>query len=135
MLPCVKWSYWVFLVVVVIGCGRSNGRQEVTGTVTVGGKPLADGSISFMPQPGTSAPSTGGSIEQGKFMLTGPQGAMSGTYRVTVTTSRLTGITVKEPISEERTGEQDVFEFPDKLEATIEPAAKNHFDFQLEMTK
>ncbi|RLS35269.1 MAG: hypothetical protein DWH79_02430 [Planctomycetota bacterium] len=69
------------------GCGGGVKKPKVypaTGTVTLGGKPLADATVSFVPSVG--APSDGRSDAAGKFtiMTNGKPGAALGQNKVTV---------------------------------------------------
>ena len=73
------------------GCGRSDGRQAVDGTVTLDGAPLAQGSIAFRPLPGTSSPTAGGAIADGNFSLSSDQGPREGKFRVEITAPRNAG--------------------------------------------
>lgn len=67
------------LVPVVIGCGSSKGK--VNGEVTLDGKPLPGGTITFHPSKGNPV---GGEITDGKFSVTG---VPTGTAKVTVATA------------------------------------------------
>jgi hypothetical protein len=56
------------------GCGGGSGTGEVSGNVTVDGKPAPRGSsITFFPTDG-KAPTAGGSIEDGKYTVRVPVG-------------------------------------------------------------
>jgi hypothetical protein len=81
----------VLLVVagfVTTGCndgGDELPRERVSGTVTLGGRPLTDGTIAFMPtDPG--APGTGSlaSIVDGAYAISRDKGLVAGPYRVTI---------------------------------------------------
>lgn len=76
------------LALVAIGCSHYDGPplDEVTGTVTKDGKPLAGATLEFYPTVG-GAPSYGKSNQAGEFKLrysTGEFGAVAGTHRVSV---------------------------------------------------
>lgn len=77
----------------LVGCGGGDGlnRVEIRGTVSFDGAPLETGSIAFIPDGGTSAPSVGGAIKDGKFHLPRAQGPVVGTYKVMIQASRKTG--------------------------------------------
>ena len=51
------------------GCGSSSSRLGLYGTVQLDGGPLANGSISFTPQPGTAGPTAGSVIAQGTYSV------------------------------------------------------------------
>src|SRR5947209_6985710 len=53
----------VFLVLLLAGgCGSGENRCAVAGKVTLDGKPLEVGLISFLPSDGTQSPSAGGPV-------------------------------------------------------------------------
>ena len=65
----------------------SRKRYRVQGEVTYNGKPLAHGTINFIPQ-GDDGRGASGTIQEGAYdltTLTPGDGAIPGTYRVTVT--------------------------------------------------
>ena len=71
------------------GCGPSNplDRQAVSGTITFGGEPLAQGSISFEP----TAPegvTSGAAVIDGWYDIPAYQGLPQGTYVVRINTSK-----------------------------------------------
>jgi hypothetical protein len=72
--------------------GCSGGRQQpLEGTVTLDGKPLGEGSISFVPLPGTGGPTTGASIAAGRFYVPAEKGTFAGNFRVEITARQKTG--------------------------------------------
>jgi len=80
----------MFGILVAAGCGDDTGlekRYPVYGAVTYQGKPVAHGTINFMPD-GGSGRAAGAPIEDGKYSLTTAtqgDGALPGKYNVTVT--------------------------------------------------
>ena len=76
------------LAALVAGC--SDARVVVRGKVTLDGKPVDGGSISFQPQDG-AGPGTGGNIEDGEYRLEGPAAATPGSKIVTITVVMKTG--------------------------------------------
>jgi hypothetical protein len=69
----MKYIFFTLLLLpIIIGCSNNNpqGRVSVRGEVTLDGKPLEQGNISFLSLPG-SVPkiATGASIKNGKFSL------------------------------------------------------------------
>ena len=72
------------------GCNRGPQFVEVSGTVTLNGRPLSDLEVVFMPDPaaGTSGPvSSAYTNENGQFRLVtnkGQLGAVVGTHRVCI---------------------------------------------------
>ncbi len=55
------------LVSTLVGCGSGTNELEVTGEVTINGKPLPEGSITFVAPSGDSQ-TGGGVIKDGKFI-------------------------------------------------------------------
>jgi len=87
----------VALSILAIGCQGGDGMQRVpvSGTVTLGGPPLANGSITFLPVgDGVSA---GGMIENGKYEIPPDKGPVPGSYTVEVNASEPTGETIIDP--------------------------------------
>ena len=83
-----------------VGCGSSTGppRGAVQGQVTLDGKPLPRGSITFRPTSGTQGPSSGTTIVDGKFHLSAAAGPVVGYTRVEVYAPHKTGRKVAPPL-------------------------------------
>ena len=71
----------------IVGCGRSDHRAAVDGTVTLDGQPI-DGAINFVPIDGASVSGAGGEIKAGRYSLSAAQGPIVGTHRVTIRSMR-----------------------------------------------
>ena len=76
---------------ILAGCGRSDNRAEVYGTVTANGEPVASGSISFIPTAGATGPSAGGEITGGTYRIAADAGPVHGQHRVRFRAHRKTG--------------------------------------------
>lgn len=92
----------------ITGCG-SDGPEltEVTGTVTLDGKPVPRATISFLPAGETGSPSYGQTDLQGKYELGysfKEMGARLGNYNVEITTTKLS----KEEIAEMKAAGEEV---------------------------
>jgi hypothetical protein len=77
-----------FVGLATIGCGPKGPELgSVTGKVTLDGKPVTNGLVTFMPVAG-GRPATGKTDANGQYMLLGVdgKGALLGQHRVTVTT-------------------------------------------------
>lgn len=80
------------LLTTVVGCGsREDGdgieREALSGTVTLGGAPLNNASIQFIPAgPGAGA-GTSGAIAGGEFKIPKERGAAVGGYRVLISSN------------------------------------------------
>lgn len=86
------------LLMAIVGCGTDDGlgRRAVSGTVTLDGTPLADGSITFEPIE-KSTTSSGAIIAGGKYSITREQGLPPGKYRVVINAIKPgTGMTLPE---------------------------------------
>jgi hypothetical protein len=71
------------LALVLGGCGKRQDRHEVTGEVTLQGRPLDDGIIQFAPLDG-QATGDGAQIVQGKYRIPKEKGLAPGKYKVTI---------------------------------------------------
>lgn len=82
----------IFIVLALAGCddGDAN-RAEVHGTVTADGQPIQSGTIRFIPTEGTTGPSAGGAIENGKYRLDPTNGPVVGRHRVEIRAQRKSG--------------------------------------------
>ncbi len=69
------------------GCGSGSATTEVFGKVTVAGKPIEDGDITFQPSEGSGFTSSG-KITNGEYRLSGENGLLQGTYLVKVNAYR-----------------------------------------------
>jgi len=132
----VAAATWVvpilFLVPVLFlaGCGDSGPeRGEVTGTVTLDGRPLAEATVVF--QPAQGSPSYGETDSQGRYRLgytADKPGAVVGKHRVSITTARVKG----PPGEEVEVPERVPAEYNSQSEVTreVEPG-ENVFDFSI----
>jgi hypothetical protein len=66
------------------GCGETTERIPFAGTVTWQGRPLAKGSILFVPSGEHRGPKIGAPIVNGDYQIDEDRGATPGTYRVEV---------------------------------------------------
>jgi hypothetical protein len=83
---------------VLCGCGPSGPqRAEVSGTVKLNGKPVADGAINFFPTEGTKGPEAGVKITEGKYHIPRSTGPVVGKNRVVLTEFGLTGREMQDP--------------------------------------
>ena len=124
------------LLITLIGCGSSDGRLGIEGTVTLDGNPLSTGSISFIPRAGTDSPTAGGSISNGAYSISAGQGLRPGSYDVRILASRKTGRQVMDKLGENMVDEIEQY-LPTKynrqteLSATVTADGPNTFDFPL----
>lgn len=118
------------LLVATLGCTGEAGprKYDVTGTVTLNGQPLAEGSVRFQPTVPGGRPE-GASIEEGRFTLQAAEGA----YQVVISASR--PVESKRPMKD--MGPSYVEAIPARyntattLSADVKPAGPNVFTFAL----
>jgi hypothetical protein len=77
------------------GCGGTNsiGRQAVSGTVTLDGKPLANAVIRFEGKKADTIVEAGASVVDGQYEIAAEKGIVPGLYRVFISSMRDTGET------------------------------------------
>jgi hypothetical protein len=80
------------------GCDGTT-KSEVSGHVSLGGKPLADGLATFRPKPQTHGPEFSGTIVNGEYRAAAP--FVAGDYFVDVRSWQKTGRIVKSPFGED----------------------------------
>lgn len=70
----------------LVGCNSADGlpRESVSGTVSVEGKPLAKGLITFLPSDPDVPTQGGGNITDGKYSIPKDQGLVPGKYKVVI---------------------------------------------------
>jgi hypothetical protein len=92
----VRFVLWILLPLTV-GCGEEPRSPQfpVSGKVTVDGKPLEQGLISFLPS--VSGPAASAPIEAGAFALDRTDGPGQGPYKVEIVSVQSTGRQVVSP--------------------------------------
>lgn len=123
------------VILLTTGCG-SNGRQAITGTVSLDGKPLETGSISFRSLMNTTENHSGGIIRDGVFEIPSQKGLFPGKYSVTIQAFKPTGRTINDPEMGSRPEVVPVrFKESSGLEADISDGDSNHLEFNLTSLK
>ena len=127
------------------GCGDdAGGRQAVSGTVTLKGKPVETGMLEFRPAAGTSEAGTsegvtytrsGAVIADGKFQIPKEKGLVPGRYKVSISAPdkhhKLGGDELPGPTSS-RTSKDLIppeYNLKTKLEVEVKKDGPNTFDF------
>lgn len=118
-------------------CGCDSPRQSIRGTVSLDGKALSKGYISFRPLPNTPGPTAGAEIVDGKYTVASAKGPFTGQFRVEITASRATGMRTEDELTGKAVESYEQF-LPSKynsaseLTAEITDRGSNRVDFALE---
>jgi hypothetical protein len=115
-------------------------RRAVSGSVTLDGKPLATGSITFNPTgPG---PSAGGMITDGRYAIAAPEGPSPGPHLVSVFSLAKTGRKIPDSdgprgstVDEMTNLVPERYNLRTELKAVVEKEGPNQFDFELTSAK
>ncbi len=123
------------LMLALPGCGGSE-RLSLEGTVSLDGRPLEKGAISFRPQSGTKGPTAGAEIVEGKFSIPPSGGPLAGKFVVEITASGRTGhkiVNVRTDRLEEEYTQILPARYNRQSELTAEVTAhgRNQFEFKL----
>lgn len=73
------------------GCGEVEGRYAVGGAVSYDGKPIPDGTISFVPPDVQSRRAAGAEINNGVYAIAKADGLEAGDYQVVIFAERPSG--------------------------------------------
>ncbi|WP_406697774.1 hypothetical protein V5E97_02810 [Singulisphaera sp. Ch08] len=80
----------------MVGCGDEGpARQPVSGVITLYGKPLPSGSVTFAPLDGTTAATA--EIRDGAYRIGRSEGPAPGRYQVEINAVKPTGKRIKHP--------------------------------------
>ena len=120
------------------GCGAGDGldRRAISGSVTLDGQPLSEGTILLEPVTDRSGTAVGATIRRGAFAITREQGPVPGSYRARIYASS----GVQDPPGKgqtERTRRPmvelipDVYNTRSDLRADVSDRGENHFKFDL----
>src|SRR5438309_824557 len=94
-MPVLRlWPAAVLLV--LAGCSGGN-RAEVSGSVSLNGQPIEEGSINFIPVEGNTGPGAGGVIKDGRYHIPKHLGVKPGKNRVEIRAFKNTGRKVQDP--------------------------------------
>ncbi len=133
----LRTSWLVLGVLCVAGCGgASDGRQAISGSVTLNGAPLEQGTIEFASVDGSQQ--SGGGITNGKYSVPAEQGLLPGKYvvRISSTEEANPGAPLGPPGPEAETVQNKQLIPPEyntqsTLTAEVTEDGDNQFDFQI----
>ena len=112
---CLKYGLWAVLLLFtcVVPTGCSSGRGvPVTGSVTLDDKPVAVGTITFLPEDfkegGVEHPTAKTDIKDGKYSFGAANGPLPGKYKIFASVKQKTGkqIPSDEPPGNDRGGDR-----------------------------
>jgi hypothetical protein len=126
---------------IVAGCsGDGVQRAEVSGTVTLNGELVREGSINFFPTDGAKGPEAGGAIVDGKYHIPRAKGPVVGMNRVELRAFQKTGKQIQDPTAKPGTMTEEIANiFPPEfnresvLKKEIQPGKNTDVDFKLRL--
>ena len=134
------WIYpFAALACIAAGCDGPDelGRRAISGTVTLDGKALASGSVTYVPT--ESGPAVGATIEDGRFSIDRESGPIPGAYRVEILAIRPTGRTIADPegpkgstVEERKNIVPDRYGSQSTLTSDVTPTGPNTFEYKLD---
>lgn len=128
----LRWGIPLFCILFGSGCGNAD-RATVSGRVSVQGRPLAEGVVTFRPGLKTPGPEFSGDITGGEYHV--EKDVLPGQYTVEVRSWKKTGRIVKSPFGTDT--EEIVNAIPERywgpqteLSVELQPGS-NRADFEL----
>jgi len=121
-----------------VGCGGEEGppREPISGVVTLDGRPLEKGLITFTPEAGGDLV-VSGLVVDGAFSLPRAEGPGLGPHRVDVWSKKATGKTLKDRNDPDNPVEETVEQIPPRyntrseLKADVVQGGENRFTYDL----
>jgi hypothetical protein len=127
----------VAVLACVHGCGSSDGLQAVSGSVSYRGKPIENGTVTFLTTTGAPGPAGGALVTGGQFELPAARGLAPGTYRVAISAPEPGGELTREekaagasPKARETLPAK--YNTATELKAEVRAGAENRFEFKLD---
>lgn len=124
------------ITLVMAGCGHEGpARQAVSGVITLDGKPLPSGTVTFAPLDGATAATA--EIRDGAYQIARSEGPAPGRYQVEINAVKPTGKRIKHPdlpsetIEEVRNIIPVTYNVQTQLAIEVTPDGANAFPFDL----
>lgn len=118
------------------GCGEGEPKAEVSGTVTLDGVPIENGSIQFYPT-GKTGQTAGGGIEKGNYKVEASPGEMTVTLNASKSIGKYKAYDTPESPLLDRIVEVIPSEYNSmsKIKVTLKPGKNENVNFDLESKK
>jgi hypothetical protein len=118
------------------GCGGGSGRRPLGGQVSFQGRPVEQGSITFLATGDRPGPVAGALIRDGRYDIPAAQGLLPDTYRVAISWPRPGAALTPEQIAAGASpqAEEQIppkFNTETTLTAEVKTSGSNQFDFEL----
>jgi hypothetical protein len=126
----------ILMMVLLIGCDTSARKLPLVGQITLGDKPLVEGSISLTSTTGPE--STFATVQDGKFSIAADNGVPAGSYRVVILGFESTGRQMEDPdfpgkmIDEKRSVVPSQYNENSQLQVEITANNSQSLSFRLE---
>lgn len=132
-------TLWVFTNLTGCGQGDNLPREAVSGSVSIAGKPLAKGLITFLPSDSEVPTQGGGAIMDGKYSIPRDQGLVPGEYKVVISSTENKPETVVDKTNDmpgmppilAKEAIPSQYNEKSLLTAKVTAGAKNVFEFNL----
>lgn len=131
----IRFGMCLLIVTLMTGCGSSNplNRQAVSGTVSLGGEPIASGSIEFQPT-GAGGTMSGAVITNGEYQIPLESGLPPGEYLVRISSADENAEPVEAPGESNKLAVEKIpaeFNSESNVNRTVEAGKANVFDFEI----
>ncbi|MEM7475467.1 MAG: hypothetical protein AAF483_10785 [Planctomycetota bacterium] len=133
-------------IALLAGCGGGSGypRAAVSGTITLEGIPMPEGSIRFVPIDGTSGGKLSVTVADGAFSIDAANGPAVGTHRIEIESTDSGGLAMDDEdaidkLKADRVKRVDVVIVPDrynknsKMQETLTAEGPNELKFELSL--
>jgi len=144
MCPRIVCSAKLLMVMVVgwpsLGCGDTEGRFSLSGTVTYDGQPINNGNIGFIVAGSSTGKSVGADVIDGHYEIPRHEGPQAGAYKVMIYAERPSGRKIEAEEGSTEMIDQLVQYIPDvyndRTTLTIELSSdRDDLNFDLEKPK